>query len=463
MDKIDEIPRAKRRLRWWHCIGAVLAVGLLVLLGIRFRDRANLEGRFAAIRAAGYPVTFAELDAWYEDVPYGENAAEYVLDAITCLRKLEKEQAQQLPWYGRNKMPARTEPLDENVESIIAGLLQKNQEAIRYLRKAGALDQSRYPIDLTRGHAALLPHLSDLRGTVRLLCLEAILHAERGEPQEATEALASAFGVANTEAATPLLLSQMVCRGGQSTALSALERVVNRTALSEAQLTRLSQTVATACDPNAIMRGFVGERCMVIQALRNPGSTGLGFAPVIAQEGPSLLQLHAARAVGMIDRLLVQYIDYVDRFLAALRLPPEQRLEAVRPLEREHEEMRQAHPALTWIMPALHRFLRNDLTHLTKLKVASTALAVERYRLANGRLPAELGDLVPRYLKQIPVDPYNGASLKYERHNLGFVVYSIGKDGVDDGGTERARKPRGQEEPNYDLTFIVEHQAGAEE
>jgi hypothetical protein len=238
--------------------------------------------------------------------------------------------------------------------------------------------------------------------------------------------------------------------------LSALERVVNRTTFDGEHLRLLDETVAVAYDPNAMMRGFVGERCMVIQVLRNPGSTALGFAPVIAQEGPSLLQLHAARAVGLIDRLLVQYIDYVDRFMAALRLPAHERLEAVRPLEREHEKMRKAHPTLTWIMPPLHRHFRNDLAHMTKLQVASTALAVERYRLTNGRRPAELGQLVPRYLEHVPVDPYDGAPLRYQRRDPGYVIYSIGKDGVDDAGKEQPRTRRGREEPNYDITFIVQ-------
>ena len=456
MDKTDETRRTKRRIRWWHIVGLMVAACALALILVRIRDRTTLQRRLDAIRAAGYPVTFAELDVWYKDVPYGENAAEYVLDAIACLQKPEAEQDRQLPWSSRDKMPARTEPLGEEMVGIIDELLEKNQEAIKHLQRAGTLQRSRYPIDLTRGHATLLPHLSDLRGTVRLLCLKAILHAERHEQEAAVEALVSAFGVANTEAATPVLISQMVRQSSQSTALSALERVLNRTDLDEQHLASLYQTVTTAYDPNAIARGFVGERCMVIAVLRDPRSTGLGFEPIIASEGPSLLQLHAARAVGLTDRLLVQYIAYVDRFLKALKLPPYQRLKAVGPLEREHDEMREAHPDLTWTMPTLARFFRNDLAHMTKLEVAGIALAVERYRLANNALPEQLIDLAPRFLESVPLDPYDGQPLRYRQLDPGFVVYSIGPDGVEDGGKERPAKQRGQQEPNYDITFIVE-------
>jgi hypothetical protein len=456
MSEIDETPRAKRRIRWWHIVVSVLAICILVLIGIRFKDRANLEGRLNAVRAAGYPVTFAELDKWYKDVPSGENAAEYVLDAITCFQKLEKEQERQLPWAGRDKMPARTEPLGEEVVGLIADLLQKNQDVLELLRKAGALERSRYPIDLAKGYATLMPHLSDLRGTVRLLCLGTILHAERGEQESAVQALVSAFGVANSEASTPVLISQMVRQGGQSMALSALERLVNRTTLDEAHLTRLRAVIAAAYDPNAMARGIVGERCMGIEVLRDPRATGLGIAPVISTEGPSLLQLRAAQAVGLVDRLLVRYIDYVDRCLAALRLPPAERLEVVGELEREHREMVEQHPKLTHFMPTMARFIRNDLAHMTKIQVAGVALAIERYRLANNRLPEQLTDLVPQFLETVPVDPYDGQVLRYKRLDPGFVVYSIGTDGTDDDGTERPPRRRGQEEPPYDITFIVE-------
>ena len=40
--------------------------------------------------------------------------------------------------------------------------------------------------------------------------------------------------------------------------------------------------------------------------------------------------------------------------------------------------------------------------------MARTALAIQRYRLATGRLPASLEELVPRYIKDVPIDPFDG-------------------------------------------------------
>jgi hypothetical protein len=69
------------------------------------------------------------------------------------------------------------------------------------------------------------------------------------------------------------------------------------------------------------------------------------------------------------------------------------------------------------------------------LRTASTGIAVERYRLAAGRWPESLADVVKtRLIAEIPLDPYNGQPLRYRRLKDGAVVYSVGPDGKDDGG-----------------------------
>ena len=96
-----------------------------------------------------------------------------------------------------------------------------------------------------------------------------------------------------------------------------------------------------------------------------------------------------------------------------------------------------------------------ELRTIAYLRTARTALAVMRYRLAAGRLPDALTDLVPIYLDTVPVDPYDGKDLRYEKLGVGFVVYSIGQDMRDDGGTENPPR-RTKESPTWDVTFTVE-------
>jgi hypothetical protein len=68
--------------------------------------------------------------------------------------------------------------------------------------------------------------------------------------------------------------------------------------------------------------------------------------------------------------------------------------------------------------------------------LAITAIALKRYHQANsGDYPRTLDQLVPRFLSEIPVDPFDGKPLRYRRETKDrFMLYSIARDGIDDGG-----------------------------
>lgn len=68
-------------------------------------------------------------------------------------------------------------------------------------------------------------------------------------------------------------------------------------------------------------------------------------------------------------------------------------------------------------------------------RVAITAIALERYRGKYGTYPPTLVPLAPEFLKTVPLDFIDGKPLRYRLTDDGyFVLYSIRKDGVDDGG-----------------------------
>jgi len=74
------------------------------------------------------------------------------------------------------------------------------------------------------------------------------------------------------------------------------------------------------------------------------------------------------------------------------------------------------------------------------------ALALRAYRMDHNRYPQKLNQLVPSYLKKIPIDPFGaGEPLHYKLAGREYSLYSIGPDGIDNGGraTENAKYPKG--------------------
>ena len=62
-------------------------------------------------------------------------------------------------------------------------------------------------------------------------------------------------------------------------------------------------------------------------------------------------------------------------------------------------------------------------------------IALERFRRQHNTLPKRLNELVPAFMSEIPVDRISGDPIKYRVISGKPVVYSVGLDGIDDGGT----------------------------
>ena len=72
----------------------------------------------------------------------------------------------------------------------------------------------------------------------------------------------------------------------------------------------------------------------------------------------------------------------------------------------------------------------------TILRSLAAACAVERYRMAHGRLPATLEDLVPAFLLSVPTDPLTGKPLCYKpSESSSYLIYGTGWDQTDNAGS----------------------------
>jgi len=92
--------------------------------------------------------------------------------------------------------------------------------------------------------------------------------------------------------------------------------------------------------------------------------------------------------------------------------------------------------------------LRHSSQRYFEMKIANvllrTGIALERHRLAHGRHPESLAALVPDFLPEVPLDPCDGKPLRYRLQSDGSpVVWSIGIDGIDEGGKPHRDKTKG--------------------
>ncbi len=87
------------------------------------------------------------------------------------------------------------------------------------------------------------------------------------------------------------------------------------------------------------------------------------------------------------------------------------------------------------------------------LTATRTLLALKAYKQDTGWLPGSLAELVPDYLRESPSDPFDGRPLRYAP--LKNIVYSIGADLVDRGGSDRENPVSARQDKN-EPTFQIE-------
>jgi hypothetical protein len=89
-----------------------------------------------------------------------------------------------------------------------------------------------------------------------------------------------------------------------------------------------------------------------------------------------------------------------------------------------------------------------------RLRATQIRAAIALYQKAQGRLPDSLDALCPEILPSVPMDPFSGKPMRYERTPDGWKTWSVGPGNVDHGGVIRhANSP--DEETQMDIVFTA--------
>jgi hypothetical protein len=103
------------------------------------------------------------------------------------------------------------------------------------------------------------------------------------------------------------------------------------------------------------------------------------------------------------------------------------------------------HPLCQFILPSFEYFFLPTHRACAMRQLAGIALAIRLYELDHGSRPQQLRELVPEYLAELPADPFGDGRATYMYHPDADppVLYSIGSNGVDDGGVLLSRRDDG--------------------
>lgn len=87
----------------------------------------------------------------------------------------------------------------------------------------------------------------------------------------------------------------------------------------------------------------------------------------------------------------------------------------------------------------------------TRSRLLIVELALEAFLKERGAYPRELAELTPGLLKALPEDPFGNLEFFYARTAEGYLLYSVGPDGIDDGGALIDMNDAGKKNPKGDV------------
>jgi hypothetical protein len=435
MDGKAQKPDRRFKIKGWH-----LALAALVLLVGSTRlyvgiQRGALERRLEALRAAGQPTSFAEL-AEYNRLPQGAaNAADTYTRAFAAF--VPPAAWGELPSWTPTGLTPRAEPLPERMVQAISECQAANEQCLALLHEAAGIEHCRYDWDYSR----LPPDLSTIGDCARLLQAKALLCADRGRIEDAILCVQDGLRLGGALRRQPLAINSLAGNHYNTIALQSLERVLSRAAPTDCQLKELGDVLATLAAAPGLVDTMITERALMLGNCERL-FTGKGLRPT------SLLYW----LPGAKEQTVADILDHMEACIEAARLPGAQRLVRFQEIRQEVEDLSVLHTVVKALVPGMSRIAERDLVSRTRLDLARAALAVERYRLATGALPATLDALVPQYLKEVPLDPFDGRPIRYALQPSGYALYSVDTDGRDNAGREQTGKDGGAP---CDLCFIV--------
>jgi hypothetical protein len=293
---------------------------------------------------------------------------------------------------------------------------------------------------------ALFPYYAKFRATSRLIRLEGDMLGERGDYPGSMNAYLDGIQYGQQTSRGGALISRLV-----SIACQAIDRRPVWNAMEKWDAATLKagakrmETITSSHVPfseNLTTEKYFGQNAMsvyfndtdemakMLRYLDHANGSDAEDSSQVAITSLERLRVQGMYMIWPKKRVFDTYTSYMDSMIAKAGMPYAQgKTLPVTPKD----------PINGLLMPVFEQARIKDVeSSETQNGLLTLTLAIRAYQAEhNGASPATLAELCPVYLSRIPDDPFALAvstPFQYHRTEKGYVLYSIGPDGVDNHG-----------------------------
>jgi hypothetical protein len=290
--------------------------------------------------------------------------------------------------------------------------------------------------------------LVHVRTASKLVRLNTTVHLVDGDHSAALDGFELQCRMAASRGDEPMLISRLVQVAIQAQAIATAEDMLRAETTDDQSLKRMAEELRVMQKTGTLRWGLLGERAFFVETCE---AVVAGRIPLMGPElGSNVEELAVLELLHQFLRfpaflmrsnqlrgaqMHTSLIDVVD--------DPRALHAAAKKIEDEVPNLPRTQMLVKILMPSLTRAILLNTRISAQLDCAIAALAAERFRLAEGRLPSTLEQLVPAYLPAVPIDPFDGKPLRLAQAQEGIVIYSVDENGVDDGGDVIDKMARG--------------------
>jgi hypothetical protein len=419
--------RAAHRARWFF---AIVILGPILFLGahhLYLSFQVNRE--LTILKKAGIPFTIEDCARDFQARKATNDSAYSYIEALRTFKNLDSIATRSL--LGKSGDP-KLPQFDEKDRAAFTQLLKTNEPAFQKLDVALQNPRAFYNLEWSEGFAMLLPQEAATKKVSRLLQLRALFAIESHDTPAAIKETERILALADSIAEEPLLISALIRMSCCQSAIRISELLLNNCAVSDDDLVRLEKLFADWTTAPQMIKSFALERAEIIEVFDYPTT----LLPAVLNEPNGIafkLGIYMLRVTGNLQKDRIYFLQQMRQLEEILQTPAPLRYSKLNFLSAAFERERAAigrsagSPRIKLVsgifLGAEIKAIEKQIAIDARLRIALTALAIERFRRQQHRDPSSMGDLVPQFLPAALTDPYTGQPIQFKSNEKGLLVF----------------------------------------
>ncbi len=410
----------------------------------------------ARLQALGEPLTVAEIGA--EPIPDELNFAAAPVFTELFAKPWGESRVSSIPSYVGGGGPGDSpivrvaksvDPEFSGSDGEAARLVLDDAESVKLIwdeiRSACERPGTAWPFDLAAGFPIESSALNGMLTLGQSLGMQIRAHLIVGDSASAARDLELLMNLSERVREPKVLINHLVRLSMVSMVLSGIETGIELSAWRPEDLERMAALLDSVDLIHELQTTLRGERVLIQNILSQVAEDGFGALQGPGEGGEAISAMMRFVPKGLILGARRDSAEDLQGLIEALGdrtalVSSVNRIEDQWAREKDSPVRFARLPLSDASRPALDSTLRRSVYFQSQVEMTVVACAIELFRLRNGRLPTALDELAT----EVPVDFISGEAFRYrvDGRGVGFLLYGVGWNLVDDGGSEARPSPK---------------------